>query len=600
MSGAQGAAGWRFARAWVLTVAALGGFGAALALWALTRDQLPALGAGERVRLVLRWTAVAAVAGAGPGIVSGLVAARVRRRGWHWLPPGLVALAVAALVVGRVGTAVPRRWSGLGTPVAYPAVLSGPAAPDAPNVVLLTIDTLRRDHLPVYGYPRQTAPALAAFARGGTVFDHAIAQAPETLRSMASLVTGLYPWVVDHDHEARGGRGPFVGSAFHTLAERLAAVGYDTAAFVSNAYLKRRNGFDQGFHHYDDRSAVWGEGPAGRGRHAEDVVAPAIAWLDGAVPPFFLWVHVMDPHHPYEPVATGPWEGGAAQRHRTLYDALSVAAYTRRLKDLRGARRVPEPGEIEYLVGRYDAEILETDRALARLLGALSARGFDDRNTVAIVTADHGEEFMDHGGMLHGHTLFDELLLVPLIVRGPRALPGRRVATQVELVDVAATVLDLAAGRAAPGGERPLRSPGALDGRSLVPALAGGSIRPRPALAVRDTHYVALRTPRWKLVAAFEPYDTAPPPWAPWSGLAAMVGTALGRPHRPKIGLWRLEEDPGERRDRLRAEPATGRRVLRALSEGRRAHPPRAVVSPVSPGPARETVEALRALGYTR
>src|SRR5438094_817496 len=235
-------------------------------------------------------------------------------------------------------------------------------------------------------------------------------------------MTGLYPHVLDKEFEDRGQAGAFIGSAFHTLAERLAAGGYDTAGFVSNLYLKQENGFGQGFRHFDDRSGMFWWGPKGRWKRAEHVVEPALAWLERAESPFFLWVHVMDPHHPYEPASAGPWEDGSrAAPHAAAYGALSIRGYTQRLKDLRAGRPRATPEELAYLVGRYDAEILQVDRELARLHQRLESRGFDERNTVLIVTADHGEEVLDHGGMPHGHSLFDELIRVPLGTRGPES-----------------------------------------------------------------------------------------------------------------------------------------------------------------------------------
>jgi len=580
----------RFAMGVAVTTVVLGLFGAVLAVAALVRAQLPLLDGRERAMLVLRWTAVGALPGLAVG-VAGSLAARPRVR-WALLSLLNVAIIVSVLLAGRRS---PSPWSSLGAPEEYPPLPERRAGPGAPNLVLVTIDTLRCDHLDLYGYERPTAPHLAALARGGTVFEAAVAQAPETLHSVASLMTGLYPHVLDRDFENRSERGSFLGSAFHTLAERLAAGGYDTAGFVSNVFLKHENGFAQGFRHFDDRSGMFWWGPAGRARRAEHVVEPALAWLERAEPPFFLWVHVMDPHHPYEPAATAPWEDESqAAPHATSYGALSLNAYTQRLKDLRTGRRQAARGELAYLVGRYDAEILQVDRELARLRQRLESRGFDERNTVVIVTADHGEEFADHGGMLHGHSLFDELIRVPLVMRGHGIPSGERVGGQVQLVDVTATLLDLAGLLEASGESRE------LDGVSLLPALAAHEAPHHPALSFIDTRYVAYRTPEWKLVAAFLPYDLGPPSWLPWEGLLSMVHVAVGRPHRPKIGLWRLDEDPREHRNLVADDAASLREVYATLERQRRAHPPRVVASSAGPGLDRRGQRALRALGYVQ
>jgi len=588
---AWGGVARRFATGVGVTTSALGLFGAVLAAAALARAQLPLLDGRERALLVLRWTAVGALPGLAVGVAASLVA-RPRVR-WRLIGLLVAAIVVPVLLAGRRSPSSP--WSSIGPPEEYPPLPERRAAPGAPNLVLVTIDTLRHDHLELYGYERPTAPHLAALAREGTVFEAAVAQAPETLHSVASLMTGLYPQVLDREFESRKEGGSFLGSGFHTLAERLAASGYDTAAFVSNIYLKQENGFAQGFRHFDDRSGMFWWGPAGRAKRAEHVVEPALAWLDRAESPFFLWVHLMDPHHPYEPAARAPWENESqAASHATTYAALSLNAYTQRLKDLRTGRRQAAHGELAYLVGRYDAEILQVDRELARLRQRLESRGFDERNTVLIVTADHGEEFADHGGMLHGHSLFDELIRVPLVMRG-RGIPGgKRVGGQVQLVDVTATLLDLA-GLLQPPGESP-----ELDGVSLLPALAAQEPPRHPALSFIDTRYVAYRTPEWKLVAAFMPYDLTPPSWLPWEGLLSMAYVALGRPHRPKIGLWHLDEDPREHRNVMLDDAASVRAVYAALEHHRRAHPPRVVASSAGPGLGGRGQHTLRALGYVQ
>ncbi|HJQ85172.1 MAG TPA: sulfatase, partial [Candidatus Binatia bacterium] len=505
----------------------------------------------------------------------------------RWTRRTLVALvggAVAAAALGRATAYAPTPEPA--RPYGAPAVAWVRAG--APNLVLVTIDTLRRDHLDVYGYDRATAPQLATLAREGTVFDAAVAQAPETLHSLASLMTGLYPPTLDREFAQRERRGPFLGSAFHTLAERLAAAGYDTAGFVSNVYLRGDNGFAQGFRHYDDRSGMFWAGAEGRGKRAQHVVDPAVAWLATAVRPFFLWVHLMDPHHPYEPAAPGPWED-AAPAHAAAYDGLPLEAYTRRLQELRPGRRAASAGEIAYLVGRYDAEILHADRQLGRLRAELAAHGFDARNTMLVVTADHGEEFHDHARLLHGHSLFDELVRVPLVVHGAGIPAARRIAGQVRLVDVAPTLLDVAGIADAD-----------LDGATLLAGLAAGELPSRPALAFLERRYVAYRTPEWKLVAAFDPYDLEPPSLLPWRGLAGMARVALGRPHCPRIGLWRLADDGGERRDLAAAAPDRFAEVYAELVAERRARPPRAVASVAEPDGDRRGRRTLRALGYVQ
>src|SRR5262249_42676698 len=187
------------------------------------------------------------------------------------------------------------------------------------------------------------------------------------LHSMAALMTGLYPHVVDHTFELHQRRGPFVDPAFHSIAERLATGGYHTAGFVSNLFLRARNGFAPGFEHYDDTSGMYFWGANGRTRRADDAVDPALAWLAPAQAPFFRSVHLMDPHPPYEPAAPAPWEAAEPATFAAFeeaYGTLDIPGYTRRLEELGTGRRPFQPGELAYLVGRYDAEIWQSDRAI--------------------------------------------------------------------------------------------------------------------------------------------------------------------------------------------------------------------------------------------
>src|SRR5262249_3459981 len=187
---------------------------------------------------------------------------------------------------------------------------------------------------------------------------------------------------------------------------------------------------------------------------------------------------------------------------------LDTPGYARRVEELATGRRRFEPGELACLVGRYDAEIWQSDRAIGRLVEELRSRGFGSTNTTIVVTADHGEEFADHGGMTHGQTLFDELIHVPLIVQGAGASRGVRVGAQVRLIDVAPPLLALVGllGGAWASGWR---------GRSLVPALRGAALQSLPALSFCEQDYAAYRPRERKLVVSFEPYPAVPAPWPP-------------------------------------------------------------------------------------
>jgi arylsulfatase A-like enzyme len=588
---------WRAALgAWVLALGLAAGIGATLAVVAIARRQVLPIGAAERLGLVVHWAVLAVPAGAVIGLLAALLVLIARAPAIRRALVGLVLLAGGSLMVATGIRSSSSPWHVLGAPAPYDSLVAHPARDGAPNLVLVTVDTLRADHLEPYGYDRATAPTLNALARNGVVFDLAISQAPETLHSMAALMTGLYPHVVDHTFEQRERHGPFLDSAFHALAERLGAGGYHTAGFVSNLFLRARNGFAQGFEHYDDTSGMYFWGASGRSRRGTDVVTPAIAWLEHAEPPFFLWVHLMDPHHPYEPAAPAPWEAADSATFAAFdreYGALDIPGYTRRLEELGTGRRRFQPGELAYLVGRYDAEIHQSDHAIGQLVAGLRAHGFDAGNTTIVVTADHGEEFADHGGMTHGHTLFDELIHVPLIAQGAGVSPGSHVATQVRLIDVAPTMLDLAGLLEA----SPARG---LHGRSLLPALRGAPLASLPALSFCERDYAAYRTLDRKLVVSFEPYPAMPASWPPWRSLASMATIAAGGRHGLRIGYWRLENDPGEHADLLGADPHGVHEAYDALLLERLAHPPLEVATSTGTGLDPSTRERLEALGYAQ
>jgi len=574
----------RFAIAWIVAGIGFAFFGAIVAGIALVRAQYPMLASAERFALVAHWAAAAGLTGCLAGLAIGCVAALAPAR-WS---PLLVAVAgtlgAGALLVATRGsdpTADPV------APRAVPPLAASVAAParDRPNLVLVTIDTLRADHLDLYGYPRETAPNLRDFAAGGAVFETDISQAPATQLSMASLLTGLWPWSHEDVQTPRPAGAPFLRSGFATVAERLAAGGWDTGGFIANPALREAEGYAQGFRHWDQSAAEIGVGGI------EHVLDPALGWLAGAREPFFLWVHAMDPHHPYQSADPAPWEDASDPdfaRFRDAWTARSVEQQTQRLGAvLEGAAL--EPAETGYLVGRYDGEIRHADAGLARLLAALRARGANDANTLVVVTADHGEEFLDHGGMLHSRSLFDELLHVPLVVRGPGVPAGLRVTEQVRGVDIAATLLDAA--------QLPASD---LDGRSLAPFWTrAGSEASRPALSSRAGKYLAYRSGGEKLVIATPRYPATDPPTRGVAGLQWMARVAFDRREQPKVGIWSTHDEPDEPREAKRA-PAAMRRVYAVLDDLRRREAPFAVPydAPVALDPA--AIEKLRALGYAQ
>ncbi|MFV1977798.1 MAG: sulfatase-like hydrolase/transferase [Myxococcota bacterium] len=325
------------------------------------------------------------------------------------------------------------------------------AGPDMPNILMVVTDTLRYDHVGAYGYHLPTTPRLDALARHGVVFETAISQAPWTAPAVASLLTGLYPSVHGLDGGIGWGEGvssadgtlPFaiqktLAPAQETLAELLRRSGYRTAGFVSNLYVNSIFGFAQGFDHFDDEHHDYEEVSQVK-RRAEETNARVFEWLRTEIEePFFLFVHFNDPHWPYDPPP--PYGQGFVTGYR---GSLTPAA-TRDLV-IGGRSKAPKVSaeDLDYIVGLYDGEIQYVDAQLGRLLDTLSQLPLA-REVVTVVTADHGEEFLDHGAFNHGYSLYDEQVRVPLVLSAPSILRPTRIARQVQLIDVTPTILELA------------------------------------------------------------------------------------------------------------------------------------------------------------
>lgn len=366
---------------------------------------------------------------------------------------GQLALALLAGVVwGRPLDLAPR----------VDDVVTGvPPPAGTPDVVLVTLDTTRADHLSTYGYDRDTSPNLTRLARDGVLYRDARSPAGWTLPGHASIMTGLYPsshgaqltgsWLGGESIDGRRQVAHPLAASHATLAELLRDRGYRTGGFVANfSYLYRDYGLAQGFGVYDDAPGVLlrAELPAVRlirlarpafgvkpYRPARDVNAAALAWLDaaGRDRPSFAFLNYMEPHQPW--VAEAPHDQWA----RAVPGAWTLARtnlYTHVVRD------VPE-ATARFVRGNYDGQIAAMDAALGELIDALEARGrYDD--ALIVVTADHGELLGEHSEMGHmGRTLYEPLLRVPLVVKYPR---GRRTSAVVEhpvqLVDLVATIVE--------------------------------------------------------------------------------------------------------------------------------------------------------------
>jgi arylsulfatase A-like enzyme len=424
-----------------------------------------------------------------------------------------------------------------------------------PNVIVYVIDTLRADHVGCYGYGRPTTPRIDEFARSAVRFNRAVAQSSWTLPSAASILTGLEPrhhGAIDPDHAIR----PDVA----TLAETLAAGGWNTAAFVTNYLGSGVFGLARGFQTYRfyreqgaQRRAVY--------LRSDAAVRRVERWLTrGPSPPFFLYVHVTDPHFPYVPPSRTAKPFLASPLPRTAVDALT--ARVRALhngQDEWGTRPAPVSGaDIELLHNLYDGEIRFADEYFGKLLDALARRGLLD-DSVVVLTSDHGEEFLEHGGVGHGQTLHGEVLNVPMLLRLPGGAAGGTSSDRlVQQVDVLPTILD-AVGLTVPAG---------LDGSSwLAPWPSSTTLEAPILLHLGSFEQEAVVAEGWKAIR-----DFAGPPG-----------------HR--VEIFDTRADRGELHDVAGSSPLLlgyARARLRELA-GTSRHGPRV---------PDERLDRLRALGY--
>lgn len=296
-----------------------------------------------------------------------------------------------------------------------------------PNIILIVLDTLRADHLGCYGYAKDTSPGLDKFASQGILFEDASAPAPWTLPSHASMMTGYYPNRLGLNNELRP-----MPKDVQTLAQMLSRAGFACAAAVNSLYLNRKFGFDRGFGEF----TFFPEGGEPN-ESAAEIVQTAKKWISRHQRDrFFLFLHFFDPHSNYS--AAPEYEAKFTADYRGPVDGS-----TAQLMAFRNGFFNLGPEDVKYLTGLYDAEINQLDDRMVTLFGLLEKQGLLASSFV-IVTSDHGEEFLDHGGVLHGRTQYQELLHVPLMIAGPGIPANKRIREPVTLVDVTPTVLKLA------------------------------------------------------------------------------------------------------------------------------------------------------------
>lgn len=533
------------------------------------RDPRPRNLVGALVVLMGAWLVTAKVLGA--------VGAKAQWRDAFSVALAIPAVLVAAAAAGKADPSIE-------TIPAREASLAGP------NVLLVVWDTVRADHLSVYGYHRRTTPFLEEFAREATVYERATATSNFTLPTHASIFTGIYP----RNHGAipfpPGKSGGLPLAVRHrTMAEILAEHGYLTLAVVANgAYVTREVGMAQGFQLFDPRlpvlclpdrgdhylrrgirrlltPLVWTGRLDLRTRSAGQITREAIALAEqahGRRQPWFLFLNYMDAHTPYAPPP--PYDTMFPGRMREL----TRDRYFEIVERVFGRGEPITPVELEHLISQYDGSLAYLDAELRRLVGRLKQLGIYD-NTLVVITSDHGEAFGKHFLLGHQRSLRQHQLWIPLLVRYPGQRAAQRVENRVSQVDLLPTVLD-ALGIGAPEG---------LDGHSLLRSELS-SRQSVFAEAYLDSENKALRP------------DYPDREVAVFSGDLKLISRSNG-----EIELYDLAADPAENHNRYDSADPRAAELLAALELWLRSNPLRVELRTQ---PDAKTLERLRALGYVR
>jgi arylsulfatase A-like enzyme len=413
-----------------------------------------------------------------------------------------------------------------------------------PNIFLISLDALRADHLGSYGYERETSPFLDRVAAEGTRFANAFVNTHGTPPSHTTMLTSLYQQShgVSLDSAEPGATDSIPANAL-MVQEILRGRGYLTISVTGGGYLSRGLGFDRGF--------VFFENAPKRFAGQVSRVLQLLQQHAVAERPVFVFLHTYEIHSPYE----------APERYRGRFGSFESSfepTSENLLRVVNTARRDLAPTDLEHVMARYDEGIRYADDCLRELFVRLSKRGFLD-NALVIITADHGEEFAEHGGMLHRGTLYDELLRVPMVLWGRVAEPGSVIERPVSCVDIAPTIL-------------------AATGVEIPPQMQGSDLlRPRREDVQEEAVFsqygrvlYSIRTAEWKLIQ---------------------------RTRKGTVELYDLEADPGEQKNLADREPNRAAAMLDRLTSWRESLPQAGEAALPAQLTDRER-EQLEALGY--
>ncbi len=436
---------------------------------------------------------------------------------------------------------------------------------EGPNILLITLETTRADHLGVNGYSRETSPHLDAFAAGGVNFENALSVSPRTNPSLASLMTSLYP----HEHGVRNLVIPLDGGN-RTLAEMLRDAGYRTMAIITHPRLVESSGFDQGFEVYEDNHREYAVAA-----EACDLAKGLLERAEGRGEPWFLWIHLMDPHWYYYP-PDGWRDTFSPEDPRPVGLYREIAAGERKNGSVIFQNNM-ESDEVQAFIDLYDGEIFYTDNAVGDLLQTLEDRHLSE-TTIVAVTADHGESLGEHDYFCeHGDLGSEPEIHIPLMFRAPGLKPAlSSIPWTVQSLDVLPTLLDLAG----------LPKPPGIQGTSLLPLIMGEERGDRTCFGETGKKFHP-ENKRRKI-------DGIEGKWR-WvrKGRFKLF-------HRPEASggaeeeLFDLQSDPGEERDVKVEYPGEYSEMSRLLKEWMSKDTRHVPVRKIHP----QVREQLKALGY--